>query len=162
MYFRWRVMEYWLIRVHGTLNILEKLDLIGRTCELARVFGILFFEVISRGSQFRVESLMLRLTKRKNMLAVSPNVEVSNYEARHNTSVHNCVHSAIGADEGTRVHRAGDGAAVPVLRRSGHRPRLPEPLPVNHHRVQLLLLNMSRASSEPWRKRSIRVRMHKA
>jgi DNA polymerase zeta len=34
-----------------------------RTCELARVFGIQFYEVISRGSQFRVESCMLRLAK---------------------------------------------------------------------------------------------------
>lgn len=71
--FRWRVCDYYLTRIHGNLNLMEQLDIIGRTSELARLFGIQFFEVISRGSQFRVESLMLRLAKRKNLIPVSPN-----------------------------------------------------------------------------------------
>lgn len=53
--------------------MLNRTDLINRTCELARVFGIQFFEVLSRGSQFRVESMMLRLTKSRNYICVSPN-----------------------------------------------------------------------------------------
>lgn len=57
---RWIVIEYYLNRVQGTLEILNQLDLIGRTCELAKLFGIQFYEVLSRGSQFRVESMMLR------------------------------------------------------------------------------------------------------
>lgn len=57
---RWIVLAYWLERAHGTLEILNQLDLIGRTCELAKLFGIQFYEVLSRGSQFRVESMMLR------------------------------------------------------------------------------------------------------
>lgn len=57
---RWIVLEYWLERVHGNLQLLDQLDLIGRTCELAKLFGIQFYEVLSRGSQFRVESMMLR------------------------------------------------------------------------------------------------------
>lgn len=40
-----------------------------------RLFGILFYEVLSRGSQFRVESMMLRLAKPLNFIAVSPSVE---------------------------------------------------------------------------------------
>lgn len=57
---RWIVIDYCLERAHGTLEILNQLDLIGRTCELAKLFGIQFYEVLSRGSQFRVESMMLR------------------------------------------------------------------------------------------------------
>lgn len=57
---KWIVVEYYLDRVKGTLEILNQLDLVGRTCELAKLFGIQFYEVLSRGSQFRVESMMLR------------------------------------------------------------------------------------------------------
>lgn len=57
---RWIVVEYYVERVRGNLELLNQLDLIGRTCELAKLFGIQFFEVLSRGSQFRVESMMLR------------------------------------------------------------------------------------------------------
>lgn len=60
---KWIVIEYYLERVDGTLEILNQLDLIGRTCELAKLFGIQFYEVLSRGSQFRVESMMLRYFK---------------------------------------------------------------------------------------------------
>lgn len=57
---KWIVIEYYMDRAKGTLEILNQLDLIGRTCELAKLFGIQFYEVLSRGSQFRVESMMLR------------------------------------------------------------------------------------------------------
>ena len=39
---------------------------------MARLFGIDFYSVLSRGSQYRVEAVMLRVTKRKNFLLVSP------------------------------------------------------------------------------------------
>ena len=55
---------------------MEQLDLIGQTSELARLFGVQFIEVLTRGTQFRVESLMLRLTKRRNNVPVSPNIQV--------------------------------------------------------------------------------------
>ena len=45
---------------------------INRTSELARVFGIDFFSVLSRGSQYRVESMFLRLAHTQNFLAISP------------------------------------------------------------------------------------------
>lgn len=57
---RWIVVDYYLARAKGTHEILNQLDLIGRTCELAKLFGIQFYEVLSRGTQFRVESMMLR------------------------------------------------------------------------------------------------------
>lgn len=45
---------------------------INRTSELARVFGIDFFSVLSRGSQYRVESMLLRLAHTQNYLAIAP------------------------------------------------------------------------------------------
>jgi DNA polymerase zeta len=35
------------------LEVLDRLDLLGRTSEMARVFGIDFFSVLNRGSQYR-------------------------------------------------------------------------------------------------------------
>lgn len=48
---RWRVFDYYINRCHGNLDLLESIDFINRTSELARVFGILFYAVLSRGSQ---------------------------------------------------------------------------------------------------------------
>ncbi|XP_046836193.1 DNA polymerase zeta catalytic subunit isoform X1 [Vespa crabro] len=70
-----RVIDHYVIRVSGNLRILSQLDIIGRTSEYARLFGIQFYEVFSRGSQFRVESMMLRLAKPLNFIAVSPSVQ---------------------------------------------------------------------------------------
>ncbi|XP_035890639.1 DNA polymerase zeta catalytic subunit isoform X2 [Anopheles stephensi] len=74
-YSRWVVLEYYLERVNGNFEILHQLDLIGRTAELAKLFGIQFYEVLSRGSQFRVESMMLRIAKPKNFVSVSPSIQ---------------------------------------------------------------------------------------
>lgn len=71
----WVTVENYLFKVKMTLEILNTLDLIGRTCELAKLFGIQFFEVLSRGSQFRVESMMMRLAKPRNYVSVSPSVQ---------------------------------------------------------------------------------------
>ncbi|CAL1675382.1 unnamed protein product [Lasius platythorax] len=69
-----RVIHHYVIRVVGTLKLLNHLDIIGRTCEHARLFGIQFYEVFSRGSQFRVESMMLRLGKPMNYIPISPSI----------------------------------------------------------------------------------------
>uniref|UniRef100_A0A182FS53 DNA polymerase zeta catalytic subunit n=1 Tax=Anopheles albimanus TaxID=7167 RepID=A0A182FS53_ANOAL len=72
---RWIVLDYYLERVNGNFAILHQLDLIGRTAELAKLFGIQFYEVLSRGSQFRVESMMLRIAKPGNFVSVSPSIQ---------------------------------------------------------------------------------------
>lgn len=69
-----KVIRYYVIRVQGCIHLLEKLDIIGRTSELARLFGIQFYEVLSRGSQFRVESMMLRTAAPFSYIPVSPSV----------------------------------------------------------------------------------------
>ncbi|VDP29399.1 unnamed protein product [Soboliphyme baturini] len=72
--FRWRVVDYYLLRVILQLRFLITRDLVHRTAELARLFGIQFFEVLSRGSQFRVESMLLRMAKEQRFLLFSPSV----------------------------------------------------------------------------------------
>lgn len=68
-------MSYWIKRVRLNLAMLEQLDLIGRTGELARAFGIDFFSVLTRGSQYRVESLLVRMAHSQNYLMLSPDRE---------------------------------------------------------------------------------------
>lgn len=70
---KWRTISYYLERSVINLELLEKLDVIQQTSEMARLYGIDFYSVLSRGSQYRVESVLLRLTKLKNMIMLSPN-----------------------------------------------------------------------------------------
>lgn len=71
---RWRVIDYYLVRVVGQMRILDKFDLIAKVSELARVYGTQFIDVITRGSQIGIESMMLRLAKLKNLTPLSPTV----------------------------------------------------------------------------------------
>ncbi|CAH8531661.1 unnamed protein product [Schistosoma turkestanicum] len=71
---RWRTIDYWIHRSMVNLKLLNTLDLIGRTSEFARIFGIEFYHVLSRGSQYRVESLLCRIAKQSNFLLPSPSV----------------------------------------------------------------------------------------
>lgn len=67
-----RIINYYISRVQLDLEILEQNELIPRTSEQARLLGVDFFSVFSRGSQFKVESLMFRIAKPENFLLVSP------------------------------------------------------------------------------------------
>ncbi|CAG7964298.1 unnamed protein product [Penicillium nalgiovense] len=67
-----KVVEYFSSRVQMNLEILEANELTPRTSEQARLLGIDFASVITRGSQFKVESLMFRIAKPENFLLVSP------------------------------------------------------------------------------------------
>jgi len=67
-----KVIEYYYTRVQLDLEILEANELIPRTSEQARLLGVDWFSVISRGSQFKVESLMFRIAKPENFILVSP------------------------------------------------------------------------------------------
>jgi DNA polymerase zeta len=55
--------------------MMEQLDITGRTGEMARTYGIDFFSVLSRGSQYRVESMMARLAHSQNYLLLTPTKE---------------------------------------------------------------------------------------
>ena len=67
-----KVIEYFSSRVQIDLQILEANELVPRTSEQARLLGVDWFSVISRGSQFKVESLMFRIAKPENLILVSP------------------------------------------------------------------------------------------
>ena len=69
---RAKVIEYFLSRVQVDLEILKQNELIPRTSEQARLLGVDFYSVFSRGSQFKVESLMFRIAKPENYILVSP------------------------------------------------------------------------------------------
>jgi DNA polymerase elongation subunit (family B) len=69
---RWRTDSYYLERAQCNFYLLDALNVISRTSEFARMYGITFYSVLSRGSQYRVESLMLRMTKPRNYVCVSP------------------------------------------------------------------------------------------
>ncbi|KAG7673423.1 hypothetical protein KSW81_006633 [Nannochloris sp. 'desiccata'] len=72
---RWRCLSHLTLRARLSLALLDRLDLVGRTSEMARAFGIDFFSVLSRGSQYRVESMTLRLAHSQNYVAVAPSPE---------------------------------------------------------------------------------------
>ena len=67
----YRCLMYHIQRAVTSYRLLDTLDVIGRTSELARVFGIKFFNVLDRGSQYRVESMVLRLSKPQSYLLCS-------------------------------------------------------------------------------------------
>ncbi|KAJ3766592.1 hypothetical protein FB446DRAFT_381067 [Lentinula raphanica] len=59
---------------HASLNIeiLNQSEVVTKTAEFARVFGVDFYSVISRGSQFKVESFMFRIAKPESFVLISP------------------------------------------------------------------------------------------
>lgn len=67
-----KVIDYHTSRVQLDLELLEQNELISRTSEQARLLGVDFFSVFSRGSQFKVESLMFRIAKPENLVLISP------------------------------------------------------------------------------------------
>lgn len=67
-----KCIVYFVSRVQINLEILQANELIPRTSEQARLIGVDFFSVFSRGSQFKVESFMFRIAKPENFLLPSP------------------------------------------------------------------------------------------
>jgi DNA polymerase zeta len=67
-----KTIDYFLLHARLNLDILDSTELIARTSEQARLLGVDFFSVFSRGSQFKVESLMFRIAKPENYILVSP------------------------------------------------------------------------------------------
>ncbi|KAM0355676.1 hypothetical protein ACHAPU_000061 [Fusarium lateritium] len=67
-----RMLRYYQNRTKLDIDILDANELIARTSEQARLLGVDFFSVFSRGSQFKVESIMFRIAKPENFLLVSP------------------------------------------------------------------------------------------
>ncbi|KAF7347826.1 DNA polymerase [Mycena venus] len=66
------VLRYFSSRTSMVLEVLEETEVVTKTAEFARVFGVDFFSVISRGSQFKVESFMFRIAKPESFVLFSP------------------------------------------------------------------------------------------
>jgi DNA polymerase zeta len=69
---RWQALKYYLDRCAANLAVLAKMDVVGRTSEMARLIGVDFFSVLTRGSQFRVEACLLRVAKPQGYALPSP------------------------------------------------------------------------------------------
>ncbi|KAK9244467.1 hypothetical protein V1506DRAFT_318573 [Lipomyces tetrasporus] len=67
-----RAIQYYINRTSLNLELLKNQEIIERTSEQARLLGVDFYSVISRGSQFKVESLMTRIAKAENFMLISP------------------------------------------------------------------------------------------
>ncbi|GAA5888955.1 hypothetical protein JCM16303_004683 [Sporobolomyces ruberrimus] len=68
-----RVLRYWRNRVEMNIEMLDAAEIIDQNCESARVFGVDFKSVRTRGSQFKVESVMFKIAKPESFLLLSPN-----------------------------------------------------------------------------------------
>ncbi|CAF3526155.1 unnamed protein product [Rotaria sp. Silwood1] len=66
------LLDYGWTHSMGNFRLLYELDLINKTSEFARIYGIEFYHVLSRGSQYRVESMMIRLAKCLHFITVTP------------------------------------------------------------------------------------------
>nr|XP_027196301.1 DNA polymerase zeta catalytic subunit-like [Dermatophagoides pteronyssinus] len=64
------ILEYYLQRTLGSMRIMNHLNYIRRVFDLSCAFGMPFFDVIERGSQFRVESMLLPLCSQANYLPI--------------------------------------------------------------------------------------------
>ncbi|KAJ3155914.1 DNA polymerase zeta [Geranomyces variabilis] len=72
MLFRWRTIAYYLARTQHVMSLIEDTETVSRTSEFARVFGIDFMSVLTRGSQYKVESIMARIAKPENYVLLAP------------------------------------------------------------------------------------------
>ncbi|GAA5834931.1 hypothetical protein JCM11251_002064 [Rhodosporidiobolus azoricus] len=68
-----RVVQYWRNRCEMNIEMLDAAEVIEQNCESARVFGVDFNSVRTRGSQFKVESVMFKIAKPESFLLLSPN-----------------------------------------------------------------------------------------
>ncbi|CUS20378.1 LAQU0S01e05270g1_1 [Lachancea quebecensis] len=66
------LLSYWKKRVNVNMKLLQSQQTIQQTIEQARLIGIDFYSVISRGSQYKVESVLVRLCKCEHFLVLSP------------------------------------------------------------------------------------------
>ncbi|TBU65073.1 hypothetical protein BD310DRAFT_944016 [Dichomitus squalens] len=67
-----RVLRYFARRTSMVLEMLDVAEVVTKNAEFARVFGVDFFSVLSRGSQYKVESFMFRIAKPESFVLLSP------------------------------------------------------------------------------------------
>ncbi len=156
------------MRTKGNLQIMEQTDIIGQTSEFARVFGIEFYHVLSRGSQVsksvkvfcwnktftkcykeHISAFLPHATQCRIVVSVPRRVDDA--ASREAAQLHRGVAGRAAAREAARagVHSAHARAAVALLLAPGRRARLSVALPVHHDRLQLLLLHLCGQDGAP-------------
>ena len=65
-------LRYLRNKCAAVLQILDKIDFMCQTIEFSRLYGIPFESVLTRGSQYRVESVLYKICKNQRMLMASP------------------------------------------------------------------------------------------
>ena len=101
--------------------------------EFARVFGVDFFSVLSRGSQFKVESFMLRIAKPESFVLLSPSKQdVSAHLIL--VSVHVSQHTGRQTKR-CRVYAPHHGTPFCILYQPSCSPRLSITVSLHHDRV---------------------------
>lgn len=68
---RAKVLKHLVTQLNYSLEVMTSMDSISRTVEMTRLYGIDFDSVLSRGSQFKIEAVMIRVTKANNFLLLS-------------------------------------------------------------------------------------------
>ncbi|EIN13737.1 hypothetical protein PUNSTDRAFT_117429 [Punctularia strigosozonata HHB-11173 SS5] len=70
-----RLLRYLSDRAALNLQLLDATEVVTKTAEFARVHGVEFYSVISRGSQYKVESFVSRIAKPESYVMLSPSKE---------------------------------------------------------------------------------------
>lgn len=65
------VLKHFMRKINIDFKLIESTDIIARASEEARLIGIDFYDVFYRGSQYKVESLMIRIAKAENFILYS-------------------------------------------------------------------------------------------
>jgi len=68
-------IDYIILRLHTSIEILDKLDLINRDMNMAKVYGIDYESVMTRGSQYRVEALLSKISKSTDHVLLSASLK---------------------------------------------------------------------------------------
>ncbi|GAV28825.1 hypothetical protein PMKS-002302 [Pichia membranifaciens] len=66
------VLNYHNSRIKYEMELITKLEIVEKINEQSRLLGIDFYSMIYRGSQFKVECLLVRLAKAENFMLISP------------------------------------------------------------------------------------------
>jgi DNA polymerase elongation subunit (family B) len=73
--FRWRVYHHLLERTIWSVRLLSKLGILETNFQFSQIYGIDLYSVFTRGSQYRVESILHRITQPENYVHFSPSRE---------------------------------------------------------------------------------------
>lgn len=66
------VINYYVSKIKYEMLLIQKLELVEKINEESQLLGIDFYSILYRGSQYKVECLLVRLAKSENFLLVSP------------------------------------------------------------------------------------------